>query len=232
VTRRAWRELAFDRAEELCRLVAWRGAGAEIAAIRASLLLLRGRVAAAVQFVDSLPAGAVERTPQLALVKAMGLAFGGSDTSESADDYLLAVAAGGAVRNRALAYRAWLLAMTGRPSPAPDLVSTGDREARLFAHAATAIALLRAHRAKEAVFHLRQASATAAACQDAVPWMRPYLRARLIDALLFAGRISEATAVASDFHAGERSSGWDIVVAIGRLTSDRGAGRRPAAEIS
>jgi len=40
-TRGAWRELAFDRAEELCRLAAWRGAGAEVAEIRASLLLLR-----------------------------------------------------------------------------------------------------------------------------------------------------------------------------------------------
>jgi len=57
--------------------------------------------------------------------------------------------------------------------------------------------------------------------------MRPYLRARLIDALLFAGRISEATAVASDFHAGERTSGWDVVVAIGRLTSDHGSARTP-----
>ena len=65
-----------------------------------------------------------------------------------------------------------------------------------------------------AVPHLRRALIAAQSRRDDVPWMVPYLTANLIEALLLAGRLTEATAIASGFHGGKRDNGWNVVATL------------------
>jgi hypothetical protein len=209
---RAWRELALDRVEELCRLGQWCGMGDRVARIRAVLLLLRGRPTQAMRVLDTAPA-----EPELMLVRALVLALG-HGRPEAAGELLLTTArAHPALRHRALACRAWLLAVTGRPVELPNRVDRTDREAAMYRQAALATVALRVGQAADAVRHLRRAIATAERHRAELPWMKPFLTGCLIDALLLAGRISEATRTASEFHAGRPGCGWDVAVAMATL---------------
>jgi hypothetical protein len=128
--------------------------------------------------------------------------------------------------DRLLAYRAWILAVTGNVAKAAegmDRVTRSDRETAVFVHATRAGIMSALGRANEAVFHFRRALATAESCPAIPPWLPPYLTACLIDAMMLAGRLKEATAIAGGFHAGEPGSGWEVTVTLSALA----AGNRP-----
>lgn len=216
---KAWRELALDHADELCRLAAWQGLGGLVAPVWAMVLLLRGQVTASRQVLDT-HAGA-DDSPRAVMTRAMIAGLGQRQLATA--DALLVDAARLDTRHRErlLACRAWLLAVTGTWTAAP--VDPGDdREAALFSRAAQAAVAQAAGRAAEAVSHLRRALAAADCLRSELPWFPPYLTACLIDALLLAGRISEATAEAAEFHAGRRGCGWDVAVAFDSLLTSRG----------
>ncbi|MCR6487409.1 ATP-binding protein [Amycolatopsis sp. OK19-0408] len=225
---RAWESLALDRVEDLCRLAVWSGADTEIALVKAAVLLLRGRSAEASAVLAAVADGDDSHP---VLLRAMCLAFG-SQRPDEADALLAAAAAGSPHRDRLHAYRGWLLAAAGRGAEAGavvgDLTRHQDRHAALFAHAAEAIHALEAGRGGAAISHLRRALVLAEADRPVLPWMAPYLRAYLIDALLLAGRITEATAMAGEFHAAAPNCGWKVAVAMAALTT---AARTPAAEV-
>lgn len=209
----AWRGRAFDRAFELCKAAAWCGEEQLVAVPMAHLLLLRGRPLECLRFLDSLGTGAVETTPHLALARALALANGLGKPQAAADFLLRAALAGGVTRPQPLylAYRAWIMALTGLGTAEPASVDRDDRETALFVHAAQAMAELRL-RSERAVFHLRRALALVSGGMEAgPPWLSPHLTACLIDALLLAGRSSEATLLAANFHAAEPASGWEVV---------------------
>jgi hypothetical protein len=217
---KAWRELALDHADELCRLAAWQGLGGLVAPVWAMVLLLRGQVAASRQVLDT-HAGA-DDSPRVVMTRAMVAGLGQRQLATA--DALLVDAASLDMRHRErlLACRAWLLAVTRTSTAAPEAVDPGeDREATLFSRAAQAAVAQAAGRAAEAVSHLRRALAAADCLRSELPWFPPYLTACLIDALLLAGRISEATAEATEFHAGRRGCGWDVAVAFDSLLTKR-----------
>lgn len=224
--RLAWRELAVDRADELCRLAAWHGVADQVATEWANVLLLRGRAEEGMRFLDSLPADLVEEDPELTLVKVLTLAFGLGRTRTVADFLLRATSRTTGLRDRLLAYRAWILAVTGnvgKAAGALEGVVRSDRETAVFVHGTRAAIMLAMDHANEAVFHFRRALATAQSCPGIPPWMPPYLTASLIDAMMLAGRIKEATSIANGFHGGEPGSGWEIAVTLSTLA----AGHRP-----
>ncbi|MDP4506230.1 ATP-binding protein [Nonomuraea turcica] len=214
-TREAWASRAFDRAFELCKAAVWCGEGHAVSVPLAHLLLLRGRGRDSMAFLDSLPDGVVRSTPHLALARAVNLTRGPGGPAAAAEFLLrAAVAAGPRPRPLLLAYRAWVLALTGRSAGDAGAIERPDRETALFVHAAQAMATLRT-RPDEAVFHLRRALAlTAGGLEVGPPWLRPHLTACLIDALLLAGRAGEATLLAAGFHGGEPGSGWDVALAM------------------
>src|ERR1700722_143169 len=80
----AWRRLALDRTDLLCRLALRCGARDEIAPIWAMLLLLRGRTHECMAFLESLDVAG--QTPPLAVVRALALAlgFGQADAARGA----------------------------------------------------------------------------------------------------------------------------------------------------
>ncbi|MBO2448769.1 hypothetical protein J4573_16825 [Actinomadura barringtoniae] len=232
--RAAWRDLALDRAGELCKLAMWHGVGEPLAGVWANLLLLRGRADRGLAFLDSLRPGRIEGSSELALAKAMSLAFGlGRPDAAAAFLRTAATRGPGCPMSRLLAYRAWILASTERTGTATERTGAatertgaaaevlqrvglrdGDREAALFVHGTRAALAFAEHRYGEAVFHYRRALATTDRLRDSVPWMPPYLTARLIDALLMAGRTSEATTATTGFHGGEHSAAWEVAVAL------------------
>jgi AAA domain-containing protein len=213
-TEQAWRQLTLDRVEELCRLAQWCGIGGRVAAIHATTLLLRGQPTAALRVLDSAPA-----QPTLVLVRAVVLALGCHRPGPAGDLLLAAARDEPALTQRALTCRAWLLAVTGNPVELPGRFDRTDRQAALYWRAAQAAVALRAGQAPEAVCHLRRAIATADVCRVDLPWMSPFLTGCLIDALLLAGRINEATVAASEFHAGKPGCGWDVAVTIAALAT-------------
>lgn len=215
----AWRDLALDQVEELCRLARWCGVGDRVAQLRAVTLLLRGHALQALHVLDSVP-----DEPARVLVRALVLALG-CGRPAAAGKLLLNAARqdsaphDAALIERALACRAWLLAVAGLPVTLPDRPDRTDRQAAVYEQAALATIALRSGMAAEAVCHLRRAIATADQCRTDLPWMGPFLTGCLIDALLLAGRINEATEAASEFHAGKPGCGWDVAVAVSELTS-------------
>jgi len=216
---RVWRKLALDQTDELCRLAAWRGLGDQVAPVWAMVLLLSGQVAAARHVLDTY----ADHSPRAVMTRAMVVGLGQRQITDA--DALLVDAARLDVhhRERLLACRAWLLAVTRSSTISPDVVDPGeDRETALFCRAAQAVAALTAGRAGAAISHLRRALAAADSLRAELPWFPPYLTACLIDALLLAGRISEATAEAAEFHAGQRGCGWNVAVAFDSLLTARG----------
>lgn len=218
----AWRELALDRADELCRLAAWHGHADAVATTWASVLLLRGKPADGLRVLDANNAGSSTR---VVITRAMLVGLGLRRVAEA--EALLVDAARTDVphRERLLACRAWLLAVTGSVTAGAIMCETvnpeNDREATVFCRATMAARALAAGRAHEAVSYLRRALASAEGLRADLPWFPPYLTACLIDALLLAGRISEATAEATQFHAGQHGCGWNIAVAFDSLLTTR-----------
>ncbi|HEU5158527.1 MAG TPA: ATP-binding protein [Streptosporangiaceae bacterium] len=228
----AWRELAVDRADELCRLALWHGVGDQVADAWVNVLLLRGRAAEGLRFLDALPDGRADTSVELVLGRAMTLAFGLGRPAAASEFLLRSCNRMPALRDRLLAYRAWIIAVTGRPAKAAEVlagVEKSDRETAVFVHATRAAVALVRNSGNEAVFHLRRAVVAAETCHGIPPWMPPYLTACLIDAMLLAGRIGEATAIANGFHAGEPGSGWEIAVTLSALAAGRGQRNKAAA---
>lgn len=215
----AWRDLALDRVHELCMLAVWCGVADRVATMWAGVLLLRGRADDGLRVLD-LHAGAGPRaTITRALILALGLRRGAD-----ADTLLLDAAhADAANRDRYLACRDWLLASIGaRPvtlSQQDDPVT--DRETAAFGRAALGVIALTAGRCAEAVAHLRRALVAADRLRADLPWFPPYLTAHLIDALLLCGRTTEATKLATEFHAGQQDRGWPVAVALDALIDPR-----------
>ncbi|MGW5748279.1 AAA family ATPase [Amycolatopsis sp. NPDC003861] len=178
------------------------------------------------------PIAAPAEDPHPLLLRAMCLAFGRRNPAE-ADALLAAAAAASPHRERLRAYRGWLLAVAGRRADAASvldgLTQHRDRHAALFAHAAAAIGHLDLGRGAAAISHLRRALVLAEADRAVLPWMAPYLRAYLIDALLLAGRITEATSMAGEFHAAAPECGWKVAVAMAALTAAARAAEVPVA---
>ncbi len=211
----AWRELACDRADQLCRLALWCGAPEGVAPIWATLLLLSGHPADALAFLEGLPDEQVVETPRLVLVKALTLAIG-LHRVEEASEFLARAADRTDSARLILAYRAWILTVTGHATKVADgpLIDRRDMETAMFVHATRATLARMADRPAEAVFHLRRALATAETGSGECPWMRPFLTASLIDSMLLSGRVREAASIAQRFHGGARGSGWDLAVAL------------------
>jgi hypothetical protein len=225
----AWRRLALDRTDQLCRLALQCGAQDEIAPIWAMLLLLRGRTHECIAFLESLDA-AGETPPRLAVVRALALALGFGQTDEASGHLLESARSGGKPIEFLLAFRAWVLAISGRgetvPAALADLTRK-DHTTALFVHAAQAMHAELQGQRTESVFHLRRAIAVAEASSDDYPWIRPYLQASLIDALMHCGRGKEAASAARRFHAHEPSSGWEIAVSMDTLIANQTAGSKP-----
>lgn len=213
----SWRRLAIERTDQLCRLALSCGVQEEIAPIWAMLLLLRGRAGECVAFLESLDIPG-RLPPGLAMVHALALTLGAGRPDE-ASDLLLSSASGdsGWPTEFLLAFRAWILAISGREGAVTDALvelSRRDRATALFIHAAKAVLAELRGRRTESVFHLRRAIASAETSSDDYPWIRPYLQASLIDALMLCGRVKEAVSTAQHFHAHEPSSGWEIAVSL------------------
>lgn len=230
---RAWQALDLDQVEELSTLALSVAPTEQAAAVRAFLLLLRGRAAEGLELLGGpaesaayaggmpgeqalCPAGAV-------LIRAMLLALGLGRFPAAEELLRQRAAVDPRSRARLRAYRAWLLTLTGRPGEAADALegftADGDLEAALFARAAVAGVALGANRPAQAVAHLRRALIDAQRLHDRLPWLPAWLTAYLIDASLLAGRITEATTLAADFHAAAHGSGWDVAVALSALTT-------------
>lgn len=192
--RDAWSQLAVERLDQLCKIALWSGQSTQVAAIWPFLLLLGGSPDEAITFIDSLGDRAVAEIPQLALIRAMTLALGMRQPALGARFLLGAAGWGTEASSRMLAYRAWLLTLIGRAADAAAalaVIAASDRETALFVHAARAGVARMDGQAAETVFHLRRALATAESC-DACPWMIPYLRDCLTEALVVSGRTTEA----------------------------------------
>lgn len=220
VTWESWRRFAIERTDQLCHLALRCGLSEEIAPIWGMLLLLRGHADECITFLGSLTSKAQEAHPAVALVRAMTLALGLRQTREANDFLLASVGRGGRSAEFLLASRAWLLAITGQEALASDALASlerGDVETALFIHAANAALASLRGRPAETVFHLRRAVAVSETSSNSCPWMRPYLHASLIDALLIAGRVKDAVTVALRFHAREPESGWEIALSMGTL---------------
>jgi hypothetical protein len=216
----AWQELAVERADQLCRLALWCGLCDEIAPIWAALLLLQGQPAACIDFLESVRTESVVTAPQLALIKALALALGLGRTEDMSSVQIGTVGCRDGSLHVGLAYSAWLLALTGHGTAAAAALRTIERtdpETALFVHAARGALACLGDLHTESVFHLRRALATAEGCKTSCPWMRPYLKAALIDALFLSGRTEEALTAARRFHAHEPGSGWELVVALEAL---------------
>ena len=214
----AWRKLAPERTDQLCRLALARGVREAIAPIWAMLLLLRGRAAEAVSFLDSLPGGHVRTAPRSALVMALALAIGAGRVEEANGFLRQAAAATGS--QLLVAARAWVLAMVGGPGAAAAVLGTiehGGPETATFVHATHGMLARADGRAGDAVAYFRRALAFAESASSDWPWLRPLLRAALIDGLLLSGRTADATSMTQRFHARELGSGWGCVLALETL---------------
>jgi hypothetical protein len=223
----AWEGLAIEHAQQLCQLALCCGLTKEIAPIWAALLLFQGGAPAASGFLGSLPEETVTTTPRLALVMALTLALG-LGRADDASRFLSAAAERGQSPELMWASRAWLLAMTGQADAAFNAlgsVSRVDQGTAVFVHATRAALTRLWDRHAETVFHLRRALAFAESGSSGFPWLRPYLKASLIDAMMLSGRVTEAVSLARRFHAREPGSGWDLSVALNALIANQATSR-------
>ncbi|MEU7751308.1 ATP-binding protein [Micromonospora sp. NPDC049171] len=221
--RATWAALSFERLSELCKLALRVGAADETVPVWAFVLLLRGQAAEGLRLLDGLDQPPVEEARSVRLVtsRALLLALGLGQVDQAAE--LLAEAARLNPGREALllAVRAWVLAVLGHiGAPVAALSPPGpdeDPEAAVFVRSAQALAEFAADRPRQAISHLRRAIIGADALRAELPWFAPYLTGALIDALLLAGRISEATVAAADFHAAQEGCGWDVAVSLSAL---------------
>jgi len=210
--RSAWSELDLDHLDDLCVLAARTGSAAAAAPAQAFVRLLRGQVR------EGLAQLRTHRTPHAVLVRALLLALGAGAVDEA--DRLLRSAATAGQSCWLTAARAFLFAAVGRTTDAARMlaeVPTGDdRRIQVFTRAAAGRIDLVAE-PRRAIPHLRRALIASDILHDELPWLRPLLTGMLIDALLLAGRIHEATETTAGFHAERQGTGWDIAVTLARL---------------
>ena len=244
----AWADLSLGPAGDLCRLALAAGAGAQIRPGQVMALLLLGDPHEGLRLLDTIEqAGPARGQPEqagpadgqhrhrLLLTRAILTAFGLRQVERAAA--LLTGAGAAAPDPRLLAARQWILAATGRAVATERVVpAPADLETSAFAHTAAAHLDLNAGRPQDAIGHLRRAIIAVRPLRDELPWMRPYLTGTLIDALLLAGRNTEATATAADFHAGRDGSGWTVAVSLSNLiasaTADSGTTLRRTVRLS
>ncbi|MFC0547805.1 hypothetical protein [Kutzneria chonburiensis] len=204
----AWESLDLARVELLCDLATELDDWARRAL--ATALLLRARPAECLRLLESAPSDR-----ETALLRGIAVAFGLRRPDDA--DHVLAEAGVPA------GMRAWIAAVGGRTAVASALLAAEpvlhDRGEILFDQAARGLLAMAEMRPWQAIPHIRRAVAADEAGHVDLPWLAPYLRALLIDALLLGGRIGEATAMASGFHAARRSSGWTVAVAISSLAA-------------
>lgn len=223
----AWSALELDRTEQLCQLALWAGHGARIPVVWAANLMVRGQANDAERFLAELVGAEFDEQAhcRLVITRAMNLALGLGQVQTAERMLLDAAHHAGQLRSRLLAHRAWVLTLAGSPNAATCAANLaesdlgGDREAALMVRTARGVTALRAGAVTTAIAQLRPARALADGQRLTLPWLRPYLDACLIDALLLAGRVREATRYVSNFHGGVPGSGWDVAVAISTLTT-------------
>ncbi|KOX20021.1 hypothetical protein ADK67_31075 [Saccharothrix sp. NRRL B-16348] len=209
--RDAWRELSLDVLDQACRLALLAGEEAAVSLVWPQVLLLRGNAREALAHVRV--TGAPSEAG--ALTRAFVLAFGPEGTDKACvllDDLARATPAWAP---RLDAVRAWLLAVGGDTPEARQVVAdlVPDRRAAVFAQAALATVALAENQPSQAVSALRRALTGAERMRDELPWLAPYLTALLVDGLVLAGRLAEATATAAQLraHAGH----WEAAVSLG-----------------
>jgi hypothetical protein len=216
----AWTALDLARTEDLCRLATWSGMTRDVSLIKATVSLLHGRADEAITALH--PTARRGNDPHMVLVWSMCLALGLGRTEDGTELLFDTAVRNVAHRHRLLAYRAWLLAVSGRLTEATQELAGVDRHdhphADLFSQVTRAIIALGETRTTEAISYLRRAIVLAKNTRHELPWLLSYLRAYLIDALLLAGHLSQATAMASGFHAAAQTGGWDVAVAMSVLT--------------
>jgi len=230
----AWSALDLDRTEQLCLLALWAGQGSRIPAVWSATLLVRGRPDEAERFLAGLAGSELDEQAEcrLLITRALNLALGLGQVQTAARVLADAAHHAGRLRGRLLAHRAWVLTLARQPDVATHAAQLaahdlgGDREAALMVKTARGVAALQTGSPTAAISQLRPALALADGQRHTMPWLRPYLNACLIDALLLAGRAREATAYASSFHGGAPGSGWDVAVALSTLTTHRSGARR------
>jgi hypothetical protein len=212
--RSAWSALDLDHLDDLCVLAARTGHAADAAPARAFLRLLHGQVRQGLAELRAHPG------PDAALARALLLALGAADGDEA--DRLLRTAAATGHHGWLTAARAFLLAAAGRIGEADRVlaaVAGDDRRTQIFTRAAAARIDLPSD-PRRAISHLRRALIGADAVRAELPWLRPLLTGMLIDTLLLAGRVNEATETTARLHAERRGAGWDIAVALARLVEE------------
>jgi hypothetical protein len=185
--------------------------------------------------LDGGPNRSPRDVPDPVLTRALLLAYGPGGVDQAEALLARAAATGGDHGRCLLAARAWILAEVGRTDAAIEALGNisvvGDQPAAAFAHGAAAAIHLSQDRPRRAVSQLRRAIIVAGTVRTELPWLAPYLCGALADALLFAGRISEATAVAADLHRAHDGRGWDVTVSLSaliRAAADNTADRRTA----
>ncbi|QFZ20969.1 ATP-binding protein [Saccharothrix syringae] len=210
--RDAWRELSLDVLDQACRLALLAGEEAAVSLVWPQVLLLRGNAREALAQVRETGAAPSEAR---ALTRAFVLAFGPEGTDKACallDDVARTTPAWA---SRLDAVRAWLLAVGGDTAEARQVVAdlVPDRQAAVFAQAALATVALAENRPTQAVSALRRALTGAERMRDELPWLAPYLTACLVDGLVLAGRLAEATWTAAQLraHAGH----WEAAVSLG-----------------
>jgi hypothetical protein len=234
----AWTSMSLERLGDLGRLAMAAGAVEQAAPSLAFALLLDGQVDEGVRLLGRVRLESDDESgvALAALTQALLLAFGADAVDQAALLLADAAAAATSTRHRLLAGRAWLLATTGHTNLAVVALDgvdpTVDAHAAVFGRATAAAVDLEAGRAKAAVSHLRRAIIAGETIRAELPWLLPYLTGELIDALLLAGRVNEATAAAADFHAERAGSGWDITVALSALLRSTSVGASVGAPVT
>jgi hypothetical protein len=217
----AWSGLALDHVVELGRVAVRAGLAAEAVPMLAFALLLRGEAEAGLRLVDGVDEADQPDGPAFVRTKALLLAFGLGRVDAAVNLLTRAGSLSGPNGRRLLAARAWILATVGQTNAAiealTDINVVGDQATAVFAHGAAAAIHLNRGRPRQAVSQLRRAIIVAGTVRTELPWLAPYLTGALADALLFAGRISEATVAAAEFHAAHEGSGWDVTVSLSAL---------------
>jgi hypothetical protein len=221
--RTAWRSLDLEQLPDLSLLALRSGARDEAAPMWALVCLLRDRTEQGLRLLGELtadsPAG--RGAERILTARALLLAIGAGQVHEAGELLLRAAEKQPAAAIRMRALRSFLLTVLNTPcdEAAEAFVAGGDLQAEVFARAAVAISDLAGARPRRAIPHLRRAIIGAEVLRDELPWLVPYLTGALIDALLLAGRLNEATEKAAEFHADRRGSGWDVAVSLSALIS-------------
>jgi hypothetical protein len=151
-------------------------------------------------------------------VMALALALG-VGRREDASGYLRQAAAATGSQFLVAAW-AWILAMADEPGAAVAVLGATEHdgpETATFVHATRGMLARADGRAPDAVAHFRDALAFAETASSDWPWLRPLLRAALIDGLLLCGRTADATSMTQCFHARELGSGWELALAMETL---------------